>query len=127
MSYATQAAQYREMEVMTASPAKLIVILFDQALVSLRQARLAIENGNTETRLRMIHKARNLVTELFAVLDHKKGGEIAPNLAAIYALVLSELVTLGVRAEVERVDRMVEILTPIRDAYAILAGEDPEG
>ena len=43
MSYAAQKASYREMEVTSASQEKLVVVVFDQLVVSLERARIATD------------------------------------------------------------------------------------
>jgi flagellar protein FliS len=68
MSY-SQANVYREREVLTASPEKLVVIVFDHVLANLRRARVAIEAGNIEQRAQAMRRAREGVMELLTTTD----------------------------------------------------------
>lgn len=126
MTYTSQATRYRETQVMTASPAQLVVMLFDHLLVSLRRARLAIEAGEVELRIALFDKARRVVGELLATLDRERGGEIAGNLAALYGFLLGELLELGRAPDVSRLERVVEMVSELREAFARIAGEGGE-
>jgi flagellar secretion chaperone FliS len=126
MTYATQAAQYREMQVMTASPEQLVVIVFDHVLVSLRRARHAIENFKVDARIEYLDKARQGISELLVTLNTDKGGAIAGNLAALYSFVLTELTDIGRHPGLERLDRVVGIIDELRSAFATIAGEEAD-
>lgn len=118
MTYQSQAAQYQEMEVMTASPEQLVVILFDHLLVTLRRAQMAMEAKNFPMRNKQVEKARLIISELLAVLNYEAGGEIAQQLATLYTYSLGELVapTPG------QVVTVVQIVTDLRDGFAEAAG-----
>lgn len=120
-SYARQATRYREMEVLSATPGQLVVLLYDHLLVTLRRAHLATEAGDVSLRCELVDKARNVVTELLVTLDMEKGGDIARNLSGVYTFVLSELVTLGVKPDVQRLDRLTAIVSELREAFAQIA------
>lgn len=123
MSYATHATAYREMEILSASPEQLVVILFDQLLINLRRARMAIDAGKVEMRLPPLQKSREIVSELLATLDHEKGGAIAANLSGLYAFMLGELVEQGMKPEVTRLDRVTAMVGELRDAFARIAAQ----
>lgn len=120
MSYSRQATRYRETEVMTATPGQLVVLLYDHLLVSLRRARTAMEAGDADVQGEQLEKARNVLTELLVTLDRERGGEVAANLSALYSFLLGELVQVGVRADVARLDRVTAMIAELRDAFAQL-------
>lgn len=122
MSYTGQAATYREVEVLSASPGELVVILYDHLLVSLRRARIAVDAGNFELRSGLLEKCRAILGELLATLDHERGGEIARELSGLYAFLLSELVDVGVHADLARLDRITAMVAELREAFAEAAG-----
>jgi flagellar secretion chaperone FliS len=126
MSYGIHAAQYRDTEVMTASPAQLVVVLYDHMLVCLRRARYAIDANNAEQRLELIHRARMVVGELLATLDRERGGEIASNLASLYAHTMTELMDIGRHPDTTRLEAVTHMMTELRDAFATVAGERQE-
>jgi flagellar secretion chaperone FliS len=126
MTYTAQAAQYREMQVMTASPEQLVVIVFDHVLVSLRRARHAIESFNVDARIEQLDRARQGISELLVTLNAEKGGTIAGNLAALYSYLLTELADIGRHPGLERLDRVVGIVNELRGAFATVAGEEAD-
>ena len=121
MSYSRQATRYRETEVLTATPGQLVVLLYDHLLVSLRRARVAMEAGDNDVKSDHLEKARNVLTELLVTLDREKGGEVAANLGALYSFLLGELVQVGVRGDVARLDRVTHMIGELRDAFAQLS------
>ena len=118
MSYSRQATRYRETEVLTATPGQLVVLLYDHLLVSLRRARAAMEARDAEAAGESLEKSRTVLTELLVTLDRERGGEVAANLAALYAFLLGELVQVGVRNDLARLDRVTHMLGELRDAFA---------
>ncbi|HMS01826.1 MAG TPA: flagellar export chaperone FliS [Gemmatimonadaceae bacterium] len=118
MTYASQAGNYRELEVLSASPERLVVLLFEHLVVQLERARLATERQNLEAQVTALSKARAIVGELLATLDFEQGGELADRLGAIYQYLLLELVDVGRRGDTELMRRLAGIATELRDGFA---------
>ena len=118
MSYTRQATRYRETEVLTATPGQLVVLLYDHLLLSLRRARAAMDARDIEAQGVCLEKGRDVLTELLVTLDRDRGGEVASNLAALYSFLLGELVQVGIRADVARLDRVTGMIGDLRDAFA---------
>jgi flagellar protein FliS len=117
MSYATQSSSYREMEIHSASPHKLVVIVFEQLVVNLERARIAMERSDVELRVTSLRRARDIVTELLGTLDFEKGGPIAGQLADLYQYMLYELVDIGMRGDVYTMRKLVSISSLLRDGF----------
>ena len=122
MSYASQSASYREMEIQSASPERLVVIVFEQLVVNLERARSAMERKDIELRVTSLRRARGLVGELLATLDFEKGGALANQLADLYQFMLYELVDIGQRGDVATMRKLVNIATSLRDGFTSVAG-----
>ena len=118
MSYSRTATQYRETEVLTATPGQLVVLLYDHLLLSLRRARAAMDARDMEAQGVCLEKGRDVLTELLVTLDRERGGEVASNLAALYSFLLGELVQVGIRADAARLDRVTHMIAELRDAFA---------
>lgn len=123
MSYTSQAAAYREMEVLAATPGQLVVIVYDQLLVSLRRARLALDGGTAELRGATLERCRAILTELLVTLDHDRGAGIARELSGLYTFFLAELVDVGTHRDARRLDRITAMVGELRDAFAQAAAE----
>ena len=117
MSYAAQMASYREMEVASISQEKLVVVVFDQLVVNLERARIAMERQDPELRVTSLGRSRNIVSELLATLDFEKGGRIATQLADIYQYMLYELVDIGQRGDVVTMRKLVNVASHLRDGF----------
>ena len=120
MSYPSAAVAYREREVLTATPGRLVVMVFDHLLVNLRRARVGMETDNVTLRAESVAKAREAVMELLATTDVDRGGSIANNLRSIYVYLFRELITLGNRSDVSKIDGFIRIVTDLRDAFATI-------
>lgn len=106
---------------MTASPAKLVVIVYDHLLANLYRARLAIEANKIEARIEAVGKARDAVVELLAGVDVERGGLLAQNLQSLYVFLFGELNTIVHQPDAVRVARLAEIVSHLREAFAITA------
>src|SRR4051812_24276569 len=105
MSYSNSAhaaTAYREREVMTASPARLVVLVYDHVLVNLHRARAAADVNNLPARLEALTRARAGIMELLGTLDMDKGGPLATNLRAIYGFVHNQLMDEAKRPDSSR-------------------------
>jgi flagellar secretion chaperone FliS len=122
MSY-SQANVYREREVLTASPEKLVVITYDHVLANLRRARTAIETRDVVQRVHAIGNAREGVMELLVATDVERGGQMTDNLRALYAFALREILAIGRSPDVSRLDAIANVIGDLRDAFATIAND----
>lgn len=75
---------YLEKMVMTASPAKLVQMLYEKAIEVLKEAEKLLEEKKFVEFSEKITRAQDIITELNLSLDMEKGGTIAQNLRALY-------------------------------------------
>jgi flagellar protein FliS len=78
-------------EILNATPAELVLLLYAGAVTAVEQAREALRQGDVLARGTRITKAVAIVLELAASLNHSKGGEISKRLADIYQYILTAL------------------------------------
>lgn len=111
-------ATYRSDGLTTASPGKLLVMLYDRFLLDLDRADALIDAGKIANEP-LLH-AQDIVTELRCSLrpDLWDG---ADNLAGIYTFVLTELVWANVKSDKTRIAACRALMTPLRDAWAQIA------
>lgn len=106
------------MQVLSASPARLTVLLFEHLEVVMRRAQTAIRNEQIELRVENLAKAREIVSELLGTLDIELGGEIAIELSMLYGFLLAELVDVGIRRDGVRLGRLIGIVHTLSTAFA---------
>jgi flagellar protein FliS len=121
MSYASQVSAYRDREILTASPARLVVLLFEHAHSNLLRARRAVQMNNTQDRVVAVGKARESIMELMVTLNMEQGGQIAQNLRSLYAFVLTELSDVARRHDGARLEAVIRIVSELHTAFAAVA------
>src|SRR5262245_33794413 len=125
MTYAHGASRYRQDEVLTASPARLVVIMYDHLIANLRRAQLAASNENIEQYAESLNRVRDTVMELLVTIDSERGGDIARQLRWLYTFILSELATQNNLRDAKGLDRLANIVTELRTAFAAIASAPP--
>jgi flagellar protein FliS len=116
-----QAARYREIEIRTATPTELVVLLYDSAIAALQQARDFMGTGNIAGRARCLNKASSILTELQATLNFEAGGEIARSLDRLYAYMRNSLFVANARQEISPIDEVVRLMMNLRSAWIEVA------
>lgn len=114
-------AAYRNQQVMTSSPARLVLMAYERTIVSLQEAVAAIERGDIESRWRANKRAIEIIGHLGETLDIERGGEIALNLAELYRFILARLVHVDLHDDPTPAVEAIRLLTPLRDSWAELA------
>ena len=82
------AIAYQNQQIMTASPAMLVALLYQRAIRALSEAIRAAEQGDIEGRFNHSQRAGDIITHLWGTLDETRGGEIAANLGELYRFML---------------------------------------
>jgi flagellar protein FliS len=106
---------------MTASPAKLVAMLYEKAILSLKEAVRAIEAGDVQARFNANQRAGEIITHLWTTLDRERGGEIADNLSRLYAFMTGRLTYVDVRNDPEPAREVIALLEPLRESWDALA------
>lgn len=110
--------QYQQNQITTASPEKLLLMLYDGAIRFTRRARQAMAEGDHATRRHFIGKTMAIVTEFSNTLDHEIGGEIATNLDALYHFMIQELTTANMKKTEEPLQVVENLLVDLRGTWA---------
>jgi flagellar protein FliS len=123
MSYARQAANYRELEVLSASPEQLVVMMFDHLVLQMNTARIAMEQGDVAKRVAATGKARAILGELNDTLNFEAGGHIAEQLSSLYVFLLAELTDAGLKRDAGYMGRLTQICVTLRDGFVGAAAQ----
>jgi flagellar secretion chaperone FliS len=119
--------RYLQDSVSTASPGKLLVMLYDRLVLDLLQGEEALRGGERELANDKINHAQEIILELRTTLDVDawSGGA---GLAALYGFLLTELIQGNVKRDADRVAACRGIIEPLRDSWreaAALAAAGP--
>lgn len=114
-----------ETGVAAASPHKLIVMLFDGALLAISNAGLHMQHNEIPEKGRAISHAIEIITcGLKASLDKNRGGELAQNLDALYEYMCMRLLHANRNNDRQALDEVTRLLTDIKGAWEQIA-DDP--
>ncbi|MBM3791099.1 MAG: flagellar export chaperone FliS [Acidobacteria bacterium] len=112
------AACYREVEINTATPLELVVLMYDAAISSLQQAgRQLAGGGDIASRARCLNKVSSILTELQASLDFETGGEIARSLDRLYAYMRNRVFEANLHQDRGAVEEVIRLLAGLRSAW----------
>lgn len=109
--------RYNGDAVTTASPNRLVVMLYDRLLKDLNTAFAAVGDGNIEVAHRSLVHAQEIVAELSGSLDLTMWPEGA-QLKALYDYLTDRLVRANASKDVALIAECLEITEPLRDAFA---------
>lgn len=115
--------RYLETAVETASPVRLVVMLYDGAIRFLNEAKQAIQNRDFETQNLKFQRAQRILAELISCLDFDKGGEVAENLFRLYTYMYNQLVEANLQDSIERTEHVIHLLSELREAWDTIANQ----
>ncbi len=125
MPGATKSRQaYRQGEVLAASRGQLVVMLYDGARRFLRQAAVAMRNGEVERAHRALKRAELIIGHLDATLDLEQG-LVAERLHSLYMFSLQQLSRSRFNQDAAMLDEVSGLLGELREAWAAIANEQP--
>jgi len=113
--------EYTKNAVMTASKAKLIVLMYEGAVRFVEQARFHLKRGNIAGCGTAISNAYNVVSELKVSLDPEAGGEVGKQLSIdlerLYDFVLEQLVEANMERSEQNLEDVLEVLGTLKSAW----------
>ena len=112
--YQDAAATYRDHAVTTASPAKLVVLIFQRLTLDLERALHALETAPSP-HTHLIH-AQDLLVALLDALD-LDAWEHAPQLANIYLTIHQNLITANIEKNPTLIRDNLDIITELTQAW----------
>jgi flagellar secretion chaperone FliS len=124
------AQAYRQVSVETsvgsASPYRLVEMLFDGYMEALAQARGAMQLRQIEAKGKAISRAARIVDEgLKAGLNLTDGGNLAADLRDLYEYVSMRLVLANVRNDENILDECTRLIEPLRQAWKDIRPQVP--
>ena len=121
MNYYSPATRYRESSVNTASPMKMVVLLYEAAIRHLKQSAEHIRNRNLEGKRESLDRAMAIVQQLHSSLDMEKGGKIAAELDRLYTYITGRMLEGSAKLETGPLYEAVRLLTNLNSAWEQLA------
>lgn len=108
---------YAQNNIQIESPAKLIEMLYEGVLRFNAQAKKAIKDKDIEKRVYWINRSVAIITELVAILDHEKGGDVAGYLEGLYNYEIQLLTLASVHNDEAKLDEVSNVFKGLLDAW----------
>jgi len=110
--------RYAQAQTATASPERLMVLLFEAALRHMRSGAAALDVGRQAEANQALARAGDIVTELDATFDTARHPKLGAQLAQIYAFVLERLLLANARRDAGLAREAERVFAPVADGFA---------
>jgi flagellar protein FliS len=111
------ADQYKQMQIKTASPGKLLLMLYQGSVKFMKLAKMNIKEGKIEESHKNIIKAQNIILELQSTLNKEEGGEIAVQLESLYDFIYRELIQANLNKNTRHLDNVIPLVEELFTTY----------
>lgn len=109
--------EYRKNQIETATPEKILILLYDGAIQYLNKAKLGLEQDDQPQFHSNLLGCEKIILEFMNTLDMEAGGSLAENLYRLYQYLYSTLVKTGISKEVKGMDEVLKHLTGLRETW----------
>ena len=109
--------QYQQSQIQTASPEKILIMLYDGAIQFLNKALKAMEENNIQESHNNNVAAQNIIAEFMNTLDMDIGGEVAQNLYSLYEYLHHRLVQANINKKPEYVKEVLVHLKELKHTW----------
>ena len=120
MTYAQAAATYQRNAILTASPEKLVKLLYEGAIKNLEKSRVGLADAKTARSQEVgqsLSRAMGILGELRASLDHAAGGQIAKDLDRLYEFSLDQLSQANLTRTPSGVNNALQVMRTLQEGW----------
>ncbi len=107
--------RYREEAILSASPERIVTMLYDRLLLDVDRAEAAQRAENWATAHEQLQHAQAIVAELAGSLSGSWSG--VGELRALYAYLTRTLIGANIGRDAERTHECRELIAPLREAW----------
>lgn len=113
-------SQYKETQILTASPGKLLLMLYDGAITAMENAIQIISDQKQYDKVNSnLLKAQEIIGELLASLDMEVGGEFAKNMQSLYAYMIKRLMEANFKKTKEPLEEVCSYMKELRESWSV--------
>ncbi len=110
-------AQYRQTTIETATPTRLVVMLYDGVIRFLSSALPEMHARRYDAQTRLIGRAQAIIAHLRDTLDFAQGGAVAHDLDTCYIALYDALTDANIHDKPEKVQQAIDALREMREAW----------
>ncbi|MCW2163900.1 flagellar protein FliS [Microbacterium hydrothermale] len=107
--------EYLEQQVTSATPERLVTMLYDRLLVDVERAEAAQLGGDAASASTYLTHAQAIIAELSGSLED--GWDGSDGLRALYTYLTGRLIVANVGRDVEATRECRDLISPLRDAW----------
>ena len=112
---------YQETSITTASPEKLIIMLYEGAIRFLRQSANDIKTKNLVRKSQSIDRAVAVIQHLQSTLDMDGGKDIARELDRLYGYILSRVLQGSAKLDAATIEEATKLLSVLLSGWEQIA------
>jgi flagellar secretion chaperone FliS len=120
MTHAQAAATYQRNAILTASPEKLVKLLYDGAIKNLEKSKIGLSDAKSARSPEVgqsLSRAMGILGELRASLDHAAGGQIAKDLDRLYEFSLDQLSQANLTRTPTGVTNTLQVMRTLQEGW----------
>ena len=117
---------YFENSVKTASPTKLVELLYKNSIERLEKAVKAIEKNNLIEANHEIIRVEEIILELNVSLNIENGGEVAKNLRLLYNYIYEQLVQANLKKDIDILSEVKSLIKELYETWKEIVKKDIE-
>ncbi len=114
---------YKQSSVETATPDKLLLMLFNGGIKFLHQGQRALAEKDLAGANEYLGKVQDILTELMTTLDMEQGGEIAANLYQLYDFYRRQTILANTKKDPALLDAVLEFFQTFKEIWAEAANK----
>lgn len=115
--YAKNLNQYKNNEILTATPEKLMIMLYDAAIQFLFKARKAINENNPAEICNNIIGCQKILREFMKTIDLENGIEVGKHLFVFYDKLVKMLYKVNRKRDLNMLEEVINELKTLRSAF----------
>ena len=108
---------YRQINVTTADPVRLVLMCYERAIGSLKTVKEKISSKEYEAKGKAIQKTQDILNLLMQSLDFEQGGKIATSLDALYNYMLRRLLEADLKKDEKIIEEVIYFLEELESAW----------
>ena len=109
--------QYQQSQIQTASPEKILIMLYDGAIQFLNKALKALQDNNIEEMHNNILGAQKIIAEFMNTLDMEIEGELVQNLYSLYEYLHFRLVQANINKNPKMIEEVLQHLKELKQTW----------
>jgi flagellar protein FliS len=115
--YGANFAAYRQTDILTGDPKRLVILCYDGAIESLNLAKAKYLSEDYMAKGLAVQKALDIIDYLREILDFEKGGEIAKLLDQIYNFMIRHILKSDRERNVNGFQEVIKMLEELKSAW----------